>query len=145
MIGLSTRILFILTMLIVVISFYSIIGFISSISGETFKLNMDKNESTGDWALTLNASPTNKGFLDLSLFIELTLFDSNDQVIARGSKHVLVKAGESETFSVALNIPAEFVPSGDLENAKGTFQMELRVRTLGDLVGLTQIMKIKGG
>lgn len=145
MIKLSARTLIILTILITIISFYSIIGFISSISSETFKLSMYKNESTGGWTFALNANPINRGFLDIGLYIELTIFDSNNQVIAKGSKYVLLKAGRSETFSVNLNVPAEFVPDGVLENANGIFQMELRVRILWDLVGVTQVMKIRGG
>ncbi|MGQ9782168.1 MAG: hypothetical protein ACUVQ8_08015 [Nitrososphaeria archaeon] len=144
-IRLSTRILLVLTILITVISLYNIIGFISSMSSETFNLDLDENESTGDWTLTLNANPKNKGFLDVSLFIELTILDSNNQTIATESKHVQIKAGGSETFSVALNIPAEFAPGGDIQNAKGTFRMVMSIRTLGDLIGLTQVMEIKGG
>ena len=106
---------------------------------------MSKNESTGDWLLSFSANPRNNGFLDVSLFLEITVLDPNDRIVATDSKYVYIKAGGSQSFSITLTIPAEFFPGGDLQNAKGYFQMKMSIRTLGDLIGLTQIMKIGSG
>jgi len=143
---LSTRILILLAIIILGVSLYNLFTFLSSaISSETFGLNLSKNESTGDWLLSFSANPRNNGFLDVSLFLEITVLDPNDRIVATDSKYVYIKAGGSQSFSITLTIPAEFFPGGDLQNAKGYFQMKMSIRTLGDLIGLTQIMKIGSG
>jgi len=79
---------------------------------------------------------------DVSLPFGTTILDPNNQVVATDSKYAIVRAGGNQTFSITLTIPAEFVLGGDIQNAKGYFQMKMSDKTLGDLVGLTQVMEI---
>lgn len=139
---LSTRILIVFTILILVISLYSILSLIFSITSGTSNMNLDKNESTGDYMLSFSLNPRNNAFLDVSLFLEIKIFDLNKQVIATESKYVIIKPGGTQSLSLNLTIPSEFVPEGDLEKAQGYFQLTMSIKTLGDLIGLTQVMRI---
>jgi len=142
---LSTRILIVFTILILVISLYSILSLIFSITSGTSNMNLDKNESTGDYMLSFSLNPRNNAFLDVSLFLEIKIFDLNKQVIATESKYVIIKPGGTQSLSLNLTIPSEFVPEGDLEKAQGYFQLTMSIKTLGDLIGLTQVMRIGSG
>jgi len=108
-------------------------------------MNLDKNESTGDYMLSFSLNPRNNAFLDVSLFLEIKIFDLNKQVIATESKYVIIKPGGTQSLSLNLTIPSEFVPEGDLEKAQGYFQLTMSIKTLGDLIGLTQVMRIGSG
>jgi len=143
--GLTTRILTVFTVVILVLSIYNLFSFISSVSSETFSLNLNKNEDTGDFVFKFNANPRNNGLLGISLLLELTVLDADNRIIDTNSTYVYIEARGSQSFSITLTIPAEFVPGGKLQNAKGYFQMKMSVRTLGDLVGFTQIIKIGSG
>ncbi len=134
-----------LAILVAAVSLHTIFGFIFSITGETFRLNLSRNESSGDWELAFNANARNSGLLGLSLFIELTILDLDEKIVAIDSRQVYIGAGGSQVFSITLTIPSEFVPVGDIQNARGLFQLRMSVKTLGDLVGLTQILKIGSG
>ncbi len=142
---LSTRILIVFTILILVISLYSILSLIFSITSGTSNMNLDKNESTGDYMLSFSLNPRNNAFLDVSLFLEIKILDLNKQVIATESKYVIIKPGGTQSLSLNLTIPSEFVPEGDLEKAQGYFQLTMSIKTLGDLIGLTQVMRIGSG
>jgi len=142
---LSIRVLLVFTIVILVVSLYTLFSFISSISSETFNLSLTKNEATGDLMFKFNANPRNNGLLGISLLFELTILDPDYRIIATNSTYVYIEADGSQSFSITLTVPAEFVPGGELQNAKGYFQMKMNVRTLGDLVGFTQIIKIGSG
>ena len=146
MLKLCTRIAIILTVAIFVVSFYNLFTFLGNIvTGETFSLNFIEDELSGDLLLSLDANPRNDGFLDISLSIELTVFDLNDHIIAEDSTSFNINAGSSHPLSLSLAIPAGTVGNGGLQGDEGYMHMKLTVRTLADLVGFTNIMKIGGG
>jgi len=146
MLKISIRIAIILTIAIFVVSFYNLFAFLGSIvTGETFGLNLIEDESSGDLLLSLDATPQNNGFLDIGLSIELTVFDRNDHVIVQDSSSFNINAGSSHPLSLGLRIPASVVGEGGLQGDEGYMQMKLTVRTLADLVGFTNVMKVGGG
>lgn len=108
-------------------------------------MNVDKIESTGDYVLTLSMNPGNNAFLDVSLSLEIKFLDVDRQVVAVDSKYVVLKPGGNQSVSLTLNVPSEFVPEGDLGKVQGYFQMTMSIRTVGDLIGLTQVMRIRSG
>jgi len=146
MLKLCTRIAIILTIVIFAVSFYNLFSFLGNIvTGETFNLNMIEDKSNGDLLLSLEANPRNNGFLDISISIELKILDLNDRVIAEDSTSFNINAGSSHPLSLSLPIPASMVGDGGLQGDEGYMQMRLTVRTLADLVGFTNVMKVGGG
>lgn len=143
---LSIKVLEVVTIIVCVAGLYNLIAFISGIaSWGSFGPQLTKDESTGDWTLTFAGSPRNNGFLGVSLSLELTISDLDQKVIATNSTTVQIGPGGSQAISLVMKIPAELVPGGDLAAAKGYFEMKMGVRTLGDLMGLSQVMKVGGG
>ena len=128
--------------LTVVVNLISFLG----TSSESFAgaFNINKNESTGEWVISFNASPRNGGILPVNFFLEITLFDLSDNMIATNSSLVNIGAGNTQSFSFSLIIPSDFVQGDKLQGDEGYMQMTMSIRTLGDLVGLTQIMKVGG-
>lgn len=141
----SYRILIVATIAIFIVGIYNLIAFLGGLSGSSVAPKLSRDEATGDWTLTFGGSPRNNGFLDVSLFFEITILDINERVVATNSKTVLVRAGSSQQFSLVTRIPADMVPGGKIEEARGYFQMKMAIRELGDLMGLTQIMRIGSG
>ncbi len=135
----------VLTIALCVLSVYTLFNALSTaISGGTLNLNLDVDESTGEWRFVLNGNPRNGGFLGITLFFEVAVLDLSGQDIARNSTSVYIPAGGANQFSLSLTIPPELVPGGSLEEAEGYFELRFAVRTLGDLVGFTNILKIRG-
>lgn len=139
---LSYRVLVVATIVVFVVGIYNLISFLSGLTSSSIAPKLSRDEITGDWTLAFNGNPRNNGFLDVTLFFEITILDINEHVIATNSTTVLVKAGSSQPFSLVMRIPADMVPDGKIEDAKGYFQMTMAVRELGNLMGLEQIIKI---
>jgi len=135
----------VLTIALCLLSIYTLFNALSTaISGGTMNLNLDRDESTGEWRLVLNGNPRNTGFLGVTLFFEVAVLDLSGQDIARNSTSVYVPAGGTNQFSLSLNIPPDVVPEGNLEEAEGYFELKFAVKTLGDLVGFTNMLRIRG-
>jgi hypothetical protein len=140
--------LVLLTIALFIISLYSlIIGLSSAISGgSTFGLNLNKDNPNGDWTLTLNANPRNNGVLNERVFLQLGILNSDGEYIASNSTSVYIEPRGQKSFSLVLTIPhdvvQEYLESGQEVNV--TFEMKFGISTLWDLVGFTQVMRIKG-
>ena len=140
--------LVLLTIALFIISLYSlIIGLSSAISGgSTFGLNLNKDNPNGDWTLTLNANPRNNGVLNERVFLQLGILNLDGEYIVSNSTSIYIEPGGQKSFSLVLTIPhdvvQEYLEAGQEVNV--TFEMKFGISTLWDLVGLTQIMRIKG-
>jgi hypothetical protein len=142
---LGAVILAVITLLVLAVSMYNLISFLGTVmSGDSLGLDLEKNESTGEWVMLFEASPRNDGILPVSFYLEITLFDLSDNKIATNSSLVTIGAGNTQSFSFSLVIPPDFVQGDDLQGDEGYMQMTMSIMTLGDLVGLTQIMKVGG-
>ena len=141
----SYRALIVVTIVIFVMGTSNIIFFLGGITSTFLAPKLNQDETTGDWMLAFIGNLRNRGFLDVTLSFEITIQDINERVIATNATTMLVKAGSSQPLSLALRIPADMVPGGKIEGARGYFQMKLTVGELGNLMSLTQFMKIGSG
>jgi len=142
---LGYRVLAVATIVVFVVGIYNLISFLGGLTNSSIAPKLSQDEITGDWTLAFNGNPRNNGFLDVTLFLEITILDTNENVIATNSTTVLVKAGSNQPFSLVMRIPADMVPDGKIEEAKGYFQVRMAVRELGNLMGLAQFMRIGSG
>lgn len=142
---LSSRVLTVITIVVLVTSLYNIVAFLSTIiSGDnnSFDVRMEKNNSTGSRTLSLNANPRNNGFLPVNFFLEMSIYDMQDNRVATNSSSVYIEPGGSQPFTFTLTIPSSFAQDEELRGDEGYMQMRMSVRTLGDLVGLSQVMTV---
>jgi len=142
---LSYRVLIVVTIIIFLVGISNLMFFLGGLTSSSLAPKLSQDEITGDWTLAFSGNLMNRGFLDVTLFFEITILDINENVIATNSTTALVKAGSSQPFSLVMRIPADMVPGGKIEEARGYFQMKMAVRELGNLMGLTQLMKIGSG
>jgi hypothetical protein len=141
--------LVLLTIILFTLGLYTLInGLASAISGEeTIGLNLNIDNSTGDWMLTVNANPRNTGVLGEKIFLQLGLLNSDGEYITKNSTSIYIEPGRQKSFSLVLTIPYEEVQRYNLSTEQGAnvfFEMKFGISTLWDLVGLTQVMKIGG-
>ena len=135
-----------LTVALFALSLYTLFaGLSGAIQGDAFGLDLNTDESTGDWLFTFDANPRNGGVLAVRLFIQLEIMSLDGESLAKNSTSVYIDAGGQQQFSLTLLIPGEDVQRFLLEEQEGIFEMKFGISTLGDLVGFTQTMRIRGG
>ena len=122
-------------------------GLTGAVSEGTFGLNLDKNGPNGDWVLRFNGNPKNPGLMGTSVFIQIGILDLTGQPIAMNSTLVTLSPGEQRSFTLVLTIPYTDVQHYNLTGtqAQAVFEMNFGIRTLFNLVGFTQTMRIAGG
>jgi hypothetical protein len=139
----ATRALIVATVVIFLVSAYNVAvffgGMISPEAGIGFKLT--QTPGTGDYVISLSVNPTNHGFLGVDLSIRLTIFDVEGKVVDSNSSSVSIPPGQNRSSYVYLTIPKTMVPEGNLQNVKGSAQIELDVRTLWNLVGFKNVLR----
>src|SRR3989304_7349932 len=102
--------LVVLTIVLLGLSLYTLInGLIGAISGDTFKLELDKDNPAGDWILRFNGNPRNSGILGEKLSFSIGLLDTNEKYIAMNSTEVSIAPGETKPFALTLTVPYETV------------------------------------
>lgn len=140
--------LILLTLVLFAVSTYTLInGLSGAITGDSFHLQLDKSNSTGDWKITITANPRNTAFLPTRLFVNLGILNSSGSYIAHNSTSVDIAPGGQTPLSMILTIPYAVVQQYGLDDeqvASVTFEMIFGIRTLWDLVGFTQVMRIEG-
>jgi len=140
--------LVVLTIVLFALSLSTLITALSSaVSGGAFSLNLNTYNSTRDWTLTLDANPKNNAFLDVRLYMEIAVTTLDGKYIVRNSTSVHIPAGGRAPFSLVLTIPLEEVRRYNITLGQGApvwFEMKFGIRTLGDLVGFEQTMRISG-
>ncbi|MCJ7635479.1 hypothetical protein MUP77_24205, partial [Candidatus Bathyarchaeota archaeon] len=75
------------------------------------------------------------------------ILDPDGRNIAANSTSVALAPGDQKTFSLALTIPYDQVQIYNLNStqAQAVFELNFGIRTLGDLVGFTQTLRINAG
>lgn len=140
--------LILLNIILFALGMYSLItGLMGAISEGTFGLELNQAEPPSDWSLVLHADPRNNGFLGERLFIQLGIINSTGQYIALNSTSVYIPPGGQSPFSLVLTIPYEEVQKYNITETGGApvvFELVFGLRTLGELVGFTQTMRISG-
>ena len=137
--------LVVLTIALFAVSIHTLFtGLAGAIQGETFGLNLDEDEATGDWLITFDANPRNPGLLGTRLFIQLQILSVDGEQLAANSTSVYIAPGGRGQFSLTLFIPREDIQRYITGEEEGIFEMKFGISTLADLVGFTQTMRIQG-
>jgi len=140
--------LVLLTIILFALGLYTLFsGLTSAISGNSLKLDLDKDAAGGDWSLKLNANPKNNGILGETLFLSIGIQDSEGEYITVNSTSVDIAPGGQSSFALTLTIPYETVEKYNLNATQGAdvmFELLFGIRTLGGLVGFQQTMRISG-
>ena len=143
----ATRALIAATIVLLIVSAYNVAvffgGMISPEAGIGFKLT--QTPGTEDYVISLSVNPTNHGFLGVDLSTRLTIFDADGKMIDSNSTSVNIPPGQNRSSYVSLTIPKTMVPEGNLQNVKGSAQIELDVRTLWNLVGFKNVLRAGSG
>ncbi len=139
----------IFTVILFVLGVYTLLMGLSGAmsSSSAFGLKLDKGETNGDWSLTFDGAPRNNGILSETLSIQLGILDSNKEYIAFNSTSVQISPGEQKPLTLTLIIPHEYVQKYNLNSTQGVdvvFELKFSIRTLGDLVGFSQLLRIAG-
>lgn len=128
------------------LSIYTIFTIASSTaSGDSMGVEMAYNEATGVGVLRVRALPMNRGFLEADLAVGIGVSDEGGNNIATNSTSVLLGAGDYEPISLSLAVPADVMRDIMQGEAEGYFEVNLDIRTLFDMVGVSNTMKIRGG
>ena len=133
------------TLILMVLSLQTVIGSLTgSLSENSFKMTSEIL-GTGDMKLRLEADPVNRGFLGIDLSMEIAVRDIENAIIVRNSTTVLIDPGSHHPFNLDLLVPGSELDRLNQTGAEGLFELTLGIRTLGDLVGFTNIIRINGG
>ena len=145
----------ILGLIITVIQLSSVLAFVasmytvtavlsSSLSGEGMALELTVDESTGVGTLQLELYPINPGFLSTDLSVELILLADGED-IASDSSSVSLAAGSQETLSLDLTVEAADMERIMTEELETSLEVTFGLRTLYDLVGISNKIEFQGG
>jgi len=142
--GIGILIFQVLTLIILVLALHTIGSVLSSaLSGDTIKLNININQSTGDKMLTLNAKPSNGGYLGANVYIDLSVLDDDGVIIARNSTSVYIGPGGKASLVLSLVVTKDDALRYNLTQGGGFVEITFRIRTLADFVGFQNTMKMK--
>jgi hypothetical protein len=122
-------------------------GILGAISGDSFKLELNNEDPTADWVITFKANQVNNGLLSEKLSLGIGIVNPDGEYVAVNSTVVDIEPGQLKLFEFTLTIPSETVQLYNLtETQSQDVEMELffGIRTLGDLVGFEQTMRVEG-
>lgn len=128
------------------LSLYTITSVLkTSLSGGGMVAEMTFDEATGRGLLEISLSPVNGGLLAVDLSVELGAVGSDGDYIARDSFDVHLEPGDVSSQTLSLVIPASEVQR-IMEGGRGSdLEIVLGLRTLYNLVGITNTLTIEGG
>ena len=125
------------------LSLHSIISTLTGIqSEEAIRISAEMEESTGDFKFLLEANPKNQGFLGIHLLLDIAIYDVQNNLLSRNSTSVYLDPGKSQHFSLTLIIPKEDLLQDSQQEMRGSFELTFDIKTLGDLVGFRNNMRI---
>ena len=143
--GLIIAVIQLSSVLAFVVSMYTVTAVLSSsLSGEGMALELTVDESTGVGTLQLELYPINPGFLSTDLYVELILLADGED-IASDSSSVSLVAGSQETLSLDLTVDAADMERIINEELETSLEVTFGLRTLYDLVGISNKIEFQGG
>jgi hypothetical protein len=116
----------------------------SSISGEGLAMELTVDESTGRGLLQLELNPSNPGLLDTDLSLELNLLADGEKITGDSSS-VSIAAGSQETLSLNLMVEAADMERIISQGLETSMEVTIGLRTLYDLVGISNTIELQGG
>jgi len=138
--------LIVLTLVLLAVSLYTLfMGLTGAVGGDTFKLSVKIDEATGAILFRLDGNPRNGGLLSIKITFEVAVLSLEGQYVARNSTAVYIEPGARKPLTLTLFISQEDVQRYNLQELRGSFEYKFGITTLWDLVGILQVVKIKGG
>lgn len=116
----------------------------STTSGEAMAVQVTFNEVAGSGMIRLDAELRNEGLLGVDLALGIYTLNGSGERIARNSTSVYLEVGGREPVSLSLQL-TEGLVGRLLEGEGGCFEVVMGVRTLRDLVGVSNSMTFGGG
>jgi hypothetical protein len=111
--------------------------------GLTFELKVD--DVTGGGVLDLEIEPVNQGYLGADFMMELSLIDSTGTTVATDSTSAYLEPGSVKALGVSLHISKEEFERIYDEWNDSTLNVTVGLRTLYDLVGVSNTVSLQGG
>jgi hypothetical protein len=141
--------------LITLVQLGSIVGFglslhtmagvvIGTISGRELGLEMNVEELGGPGSMELSLEPYNPGFLEVTATLEIKLLDDLGVPLDTDYETLTLKPKETQPMSLRLEISASDVMR-IVEGMETTLEVTVRLRTLYDLVGIANTIKLEVG
>ena len=128
------------------LSLYTITSVLNtSLSDSGMATEMTFDEVTGSGLLEISLTPVNGGLLAVDLSVELSTVDSDGDYIARDSFDVHLEPGDISPQTLSLVIPSSEVQRMMEEGRGSDLEIVLDLRTLYDLVGISNTLTIEGG
>jgi len=143
--GIVITVLQLLGFVLFALSFHTLYSVMSSaMSGDAFTFAATMDEATGELAIRLEGGLRNDGFLGADLTVEAAVLDVSGEYIDENSTTTRLEAGSQRSLILTLTVPPAETQQGGLE--KGfLFEIAFRLRTLEDLVGFSNTIRIRGG
>lgn len=141
--------------LITLVQLGSIVGFglslhtmagvvIGTISGRELGLEMNVEELGGPGFMELSLEPYNPGFLEVTATLEIKLLDDLGVPLDTDYETLILKPKETQPMSLRLEVSASDVMR-IVEGMETTLEVTVRLRTLYDLVGIANTIKLEVG
>jgi len=143
--GVIIAVVQLVSVLAFVLSIYTVTSVLqSSMSGEGLAMELTVDESTGVGLLQLELNPSNPGFLDTDLSLELNLLADGEK-IAGDSSSVSLSAGAQETLSLNLMVDADDMERIINQELETSMEVTIGLKTLYDLVGISNTIELQEG
>jgi len=116
-----------------------------ALSEGTLNADMEFDEASGTFYLTMTGNPRNNGLLGVNINFQVAILTLEGEYVAQNSTKVYIAPGGQDAFSVSLTVPAEVLIEHNMLEGQGFMEIKFGVSTLGDLVSFTNTMRVGGG
>ncbi len=141
--------------LITLVQLGSVVGFglslhtmagvvMGTISGGEMGIEMNVDELGGPGSMELNLTPQNPGFLEATATFEILILDDQGAPLDTDYETVILQPGDSQTVNLRLEISASDIMR-IVEGMETSVEVTISLRTLYDLVGITNTIKLEVG
>ena len=141
--------------LITLVQLGSVVGFglslhtmagvvMGTISGGEIGIEMNVDELGGLGSMELNLTTNNPGFLEATASLEIMILDNLGAPLDTDYETVILQPGDSQTVNLRLEISASDIMR-IVEGMETSVEVTISLRTLYDLVGITNTIKLEVG
>jgi hypothetical protein len=106
---------------------------------------MEMDEDSGLAVVRTAANPKNGGLLGLDIEIGLGITDNDDNFLSSDSTQLHLEPGEQKALALSLQIPVLEIQERMFRGEEVFLDLELKFRTLYDLVSVKNVMKLPLG
>jgi hypothetical protein len=112
---------------------------------EALVIEMEMDEASGLAVVRTAANPKNGGLLGLDIEIGLGITDNDDNFLSSDSTQLHLEPGEQKALALSLQIPVLEIQERMFRGEEVFLDLELKFRTLYDLVSVKNVMKLPLG